>query len=102
MATYGLTESDYGDEMKPKDVELYVWDENQLAYEVFAFMDTQWRVGMNGPEGLDYNVLYQKLDRMHLNPEPYEQLVEDVRTMEFAHLHALHEHYKQKEANKPK
>lgn len=69
---------------------MLIWEENRQAYGVFCFMDTQWRVGMNGPEGLDYLVLYQKLDRMKLNDDDYQQLFDDVQVMEYAHLEALH------------
>lgn len=41
---------------------------------------------MNGPTGLDYNVLFHKMDRLGLEPEEYERLEADVRVMEFAAL----------------
>lgn len=61
-------------------------------------MDTQWRSGMNGVEGLDYNVLYRHLDRMKLTDDEYEQLFSDVRVMEYTHLSELH---KLREEKKP-
>lgn len=44
---------------------------------------------MGGYSGLDYNVLYKKMDRMGLNSEEYEQLEADVQVMEFAALSTL-------------
>lgn len=61
-------------------------------------MDTQWRSGMNGVEGLDYNVLYRHLDRMKLSDDEYEQLFSDVRVMEYTHLSELQ---KLREEKKP-
>lgn len=53
-------------------------------------MQTQWRMGPGGAVGLDYNVLHHKLDRMRLSAEQYDQLEEDVRTMEFAAINEGH------------
>lgn len=54
-------------------------------------MRRQWRVGMNGPIGLDKNVLYRMMDRLNLTPEQYDQLEADVDLMEDAALEKLHE-----------
>lgn len=86
MEHLGLTLEDYagGD----GDVEL--WPENERAYLLFSWMQTQWRVGAMGPIGLDYNTLGRKMDRMQLEPDAYDQLEDDIRTMEFAALEAIH------------
>lgn len=64
-----------------------VWPENWRAFGLFASLQTQWRTGgMGGVTGLDYNVLFHKMDRMKLSAEEYEQLEDDVRTMELAAL----------------
>lgn len=44
---------------------------------------------MGGRTGLDYNVLFHKMDRLRLSPEEYEQLEDDVRVLEFAALTVL-------------
>lgn len=62
---------------------------NELVYEMFAKLDTQWRVGMNGPTGLDYNVVYLRMDRMGLAPDEYDELESDLRTMEIAALNEM-------------
>jgi hypothetical protein len=85
MEAYGLTEEDYAGQLDEVE-EVIIWEENAQAFQVFSFMDTQWRIGMNGVEGLDYNVLYKKLDRMNLGHDDYEQLFSDVQIMEYAHL----------------
>lgn len=97
MSAWGLSESDFSDQLN-ETFEIFVWLENERAFNVFCFMDTQWRSGMNGVEGLDYNVLYRHLDRMKLSDDEYEQLFSDVRVMEYTHLSELN---KLREEKKP-
>lgn len=52
-------------------------------------MFTQWRVGMNGYTGLDYNVLLHKMDRMKLSEDDYLQLENDMQIMENAALEQM-------------
>lgn len=49
-------------------------------------MQTQWRISMNGREGLDYSVMYRMMDRMNLTPEDYDLLEQDMQILEFAAL----------------
>ena len=72
-----------------------IWPENADAVALFVQLQTQWRIGMSGPTGLDYNVLYHKLDRRALTPEQYEQLEDDIRTMEYETLSVLGEQSKE-------
>jgi hypothetical protein len=53
-------------------------------------MRTQWRVGMNGKTGLDYNVLYHKLDRMNLEADEYSQFEYDIGILEHSALEEMH------------
>lgn len=46
-------------------------------------------MGSSGPVGLDYNVLFHKLDRMKLAPDEYERLEHSVRIMEDEALSVL-------------
>jgi hypothetical protein len=42
---------------RPVDVgasECWLWPDNVAAWNVFCSVSTQWRVGINGPTGLDY------------------------------------------------
>lgn len=66
-----------------------VWPENWPAFQVFDALGTQWRVGMNGYTGLDYNVMYHKLDRMRLNDTDYEQMEIDIAVLERSALAAM-------------
>ncbi len=67
-----------------------MWPDNIAALTLFQFMRTQWRSDMNGPHGLDYNVLHNKMTRMGLSPEEFDQLEDDVRVMEVAALNCIH------------
>lgn len=42
----------------------------------------QWRVGNAGAYALDYNVVFHELDRLGLDKDEYDELMEDVRVME--------------------
>ncbi|MGO4379702.1 DUF1799 domain-containing protein [Pseudoduganella sp. RAF19] len=68
-----------------------VWPENWPVFHLFCQLQTQWRAGSSGLLGLDYNVLYHKLDRMDLPLTEYEQWEADVCAMEFAALEAMQE-----------
>lgn len=52
------------------------------AINVFSALSTQWRLGSGGPCGLDYNVLFSRMGRMHLDDQDYEWLFDDIRVIE--------------------
>lgn len=85
MRNLGLAPEDYADEP------VEVWPDNDRAYLLFSFVQTQWRVGAGGATGLDYNVLFRKMDRMKLEPDDYDELEADIRAMEFAALERMNE-----------
>ncbi|ACO74748.1 hypothetical protein LHK_01764 [Laribacter hongkongensis HLHK9] len=45
---------------------------------------------MSGATGLDYNVLYRKLDRLNLTDDEYDEIERDVAIMEAEALDAIH------------
>lgn len=67
-----------------------IWPDTRPAFELFSVLRTQWRVGTSGPTGLDYNVLYRKMDRMELTPDEYDQLEGDITVMEAAALEEIY------------
>ena len=85
LAAFGLTAEDVAAD--PVDI----WPDNLAAYQIFSFMGTQWRVGMGGATGLDYNVMYRKMDRLSLSPVDYDDLEADLRIMEGAALDCMHQ-----------
>lgn len=79
MAAFGLTPDDML-------VEVEIWPDFVASVNLFYSLRTQWRMGAAGAIGLDYNVLYMKMDRMNLTQEQYEQLEYDIRVLEIAAL----------------
>lgn len=70
---------------------MQVWPENWQAFEIFADLRTQWWTGAGGPTGLNYLVLYAKLDRLGLTTDDRDALEDDIRAMEYAALDAIYE-----------
>lgn len=83
MAAAGLSEDDFG------AAAVEVWPENWTAYQLFAFLGTQWRGGGMGLIGLDYTAMWKKMDRMNLEPGEYDELEADVQVMEYAAIAAM-------------
>jgi hypothetical protein len=82
MEGAGFSPEDYEDDPVP------IWPDTREAFDLFLFMETQWRRD-NGPCGLDYNVLFHKMDRMNLSVDQYDELEGDIRVMETAALGAI-------------
>lgn len=74
-----------------KQADTEVWPENWQAFELFSFMQTQWRAAMGGFTGLDYNVLYRKMDRLGLSADEYDQLEADLQVMEYEALSTMNQ-----------
>lgn len=80
--------------MTPEDVAgdpVEIWPENLEAFELFVALRSQWRVGMAGATGLDYGVMFHKMDRMGLTAERYEELEDQMRVLEHAALDEMSE-----------
>jgi len=82
MEGAGFAPEDYEDDPVP------IWPDTCQAFDLFVFMQTQWRRD-NGPCGLDYNVLFRKMDRMNLSADEYDQLEADIQVMETTALEAI-------------
>jgi hypothetical protein len=79
--------------MKPEDFpepEVQVWDDNWLAITLFLTYSSQWRVGMAGPIGLDFNVIHHALDRKGITGEAFEDTIEDMKIIEATALKMIH------------
>lgn len=66
-----------------------VWPENWPAWRLFCDLSTQWRMGMNGPTGLDYTPLMRLLDQEHPSPDDWRSTFDDVRHLEAVALDQL-------------
>jgi len=80
----GMTEDDFPDSV------CWVWRQNWKAFSVFADLQTQWRMGMGGPIGLDYNALpvVFRMNGVARNDQP--ELFECLRVMESEALSLMH------------
>lgn len=71
--------------LRPEDFEhesFEIWPENEKSISLFSSVSTQWRMGFSGPTGLDYNVLFARMNRMKLSDQEYEDLFQDIRVIE--------------------
>jgi len=53
LAAFGLF-AEGGAEAAVRDEPFYLWPEHVAALQLWGAVQTQWRVGMAGPTGLDY------------------------------------------------
>ncbi|HKN46065.1 MAG TPA: DUF1799 domain-containing protein [Propionibacteriaceae bacterium] len=65
-----------------KDWRCELWEENWPPMRLYRRLATQWRVGMNGPIGLDYNVVFHELDRLGLDRDDYDDLFGSLQIIE--------------------
>ncbi|USU01769.1 DUF1799 domain-containing protein [Pseudomonas siliginis] len=63
-------------------VEYEVWPDNWLAFLLFEAMSTQWRVGMGGATGLDYNALPPVASMLGMKRREIPEVFHDIRVME--------------------
>ncbi|EOZ1395410.1 DUF1799 domain-containing protein [Enterobacter hormaechei] len=82
LAPYGLTPDDYDDKI------VDVWPDVWPAFRVFQSVSTQWRTGMGGATGLDYNVLPWVM-RLHAVDDETTAL-SDLQIMERTALKIMH------------
>ncbi|MFX2636062.1 DUF1799 domain-containing protein [Enterobacter hormaechei] len=82
LAPYGLTPDDYDDKI------VDVWPDVWPAFRVFQSVSTQWRMGMGGATGLDYNVLPWVM-RLHAVDDEATAL-SDLQIMERTALKIMH------------
>jgi hypothetical protein len=76
------------EEVTPPPFDL--WADNWPAVQLFRQNATQWRAGVSGPSGLDYNVVFHELDRRGLPPDEYDDLMGSIRVIEEAAMKHLH------------
>lgn len=76
LAAFGLTKADI------PDVEFEVWPDIWPAFLLFEAMSTQWRVGMGGPIGLDYNAIPAVAQLLGMKKTDTTKAFQDIRVME--------------------
>jgi len=74
-------------ESEPVCNDYEVWEENWDVVCMFLRMQTQWRVGMAGATGLDYNVFKWFFDMYEVTN--HKEMIEGLQTMEIAVLDSI-------------
>ncbi|MNZ71652.1 hypothetical protein D3C78_900180 [compost metagenome] len=85
MAAWGFSISD----MKEEEIE--VWEECWPAFLLFESMSTQWRVGMGGAIGLDYQTIPIVSKYIGLEHDMKQDVFQDLRIMENTALKIMSE-----------
>ena len=80
----GLTREDMGDGIE-------VWPENEGATGAFIAMQTQWRAGMGGATGLDYNAIPAVLRLTGVVRGDWSDTFECLRIMESEAMKVMNE-----------
>ncbi len=75
MAMFGLT-------VEEATVQAEVWPDDVETVNTFIAMETQWRIGMSGPTGLDYAALPAVLKMMDIGRKRHAYVFEGLRVME--------------------
>ena len=84
----GFSIADYEEEAE-------IWPENWQTYNLFSQMQTQWKIGMSGPTGLDYQTLFALIDRYEIDGAEWWQMFEDIRCCEAEALKTMHDSARQ-------
>lgn len=83
----GLEQIVGDDSPPPPDDICYLWPCNVRAWNIWQQVQTQWRVGMAGREGLDYGCVAAYLASVPgLRPKAHAELWAGLRAMERAAL----------------
>ncbi|MCK9994509.1 MAG: hypothetical protein Dbin4_03029 [Alphaproteobacteria bacterium] len=69
------------------DADFDLWPDNEMPFNIFTRIQTQWRVGMSGATGLDYHGVGAAIQMMGKTMTP--ELFSDIQLMERAALQAM-------------
>lgn len=83
MESFGLSLEDYEDDS------IALWTDNWLSFSVFIGMSTQWRTGVGGVTGLDYNALPTVMKLRGIKKNKHKQIFNDIQIMEAEALNIL-------------
>ena len=70
----------------PADEPFYLWPELAAGFELWTRLQTQWRVGMAGPTGLDYSGVAAVMRMLGLRPKVQRERLWQIQAMERAAL----------------
>ena len=84
LAAIGLLPEDVADTSITE-----IWEENYTAFQIFTKLRTQWRVGMAGPTGMDYNLLPTLFEAFSIPKKKRGPLLDDLMVMECEALRTM-------------
>lgn len=70
---------------------LTLWSCNEDSWALFGAVQTQWRVGFGGREGLDYRAVEIVMQRRGIPEDQRDRLFADLQVIEMAALAAWSE-----------
>ena len=74
-------------ESEPVCTDFEVWKDNWDIVVMFLRVETQWRIGMRGATGLDYNVIRWAFEMYGVSDQ--REMFEGLQVMEAAALGAM-------------
>jgi hypothetical protein len=72
-------------DVAPSEV-FYLWPENVEPWSLWHGVQTQWRIGISGATGLDYQGVSAYLDRLGLEPQEHREMFDLLQACERATL----------------
>lgn len=81
------------------DEDVLVWEINWPTFRLFNALHTQWRIGMSGATGLDYNVIPMVAKSLGINNKELNAMFPDLQVMENEALITLRENEKDDNAS---
>ena len=67
-------------EIPPEEID--VWEENWDSFILFSSLSTQWRTGMGGATGLDYNTIPVTASLLGYKKKQLKDMFSDIQVME--------------------
>jgi len=68
------------EELPPEEIS--VWDINWDSFILFNNLSTQWRIGMGGASGLDYNAIPTVAKLLGFKKKQVQDMFPDIQVME--------------------
>ena len=82
MAAFGLVAVERGRDPGDEGSSFELWPENVQSLRLWLEVATQWRVGMGGATGLDYNALPPVASMLGMKRREIPEVFHDIRVME--------------------
>lgn len=87
MAVFGLVPDAAPDDDRPPGDVVWLWPCNVRAWAIWQRIQTQWRCGMAGRDGLDYPGVATYLREVErIKPRHFQDMFKCLQAMEFAAL----------------